>query len=348
MSMDFKEFYRIYASKIEKSMRIFLEEEVKGDFAGKGKIISQFEDIFVASFFGGKKLRGILVALGYYLYMQEDMDDILNPCIAYEIFQTSILLKDDIIDNSLYRRGKLSLYKNIDCIVKNLEQAKGITICLSDYAYGLAFKALLKSNFKLNIKLNALEMMINHINNTEIGQILDINMSFWEGEVSQKEIIDIAYYKTAFYTAIGPLSLGAVLAEVSEETIKQISIFGACLGIAFQIQDDILGIFGDNTGKTMNSDAIEGKKTILYEYIMKKATNSQKDEFSRIYGKKVPSIDIDKIKEIMIDSGALDYAKKMKDKYKQGALEAMMKMNVGTDKTVLLEQLCESFVNRDR
>lgn len=349
MRLYFEEFYKMYQNKIKNKLKEYLEGEIKNNFSRNNKCLEKFDDIFFESFFGGKYLRGVLVAFGYYLFVQEtNIDAILFPCISYEIFQTSILLKDDIIDNSTYRRGKFSLYKGIENIVGDLEQAKGITICLSDYAYGLAIKALLESDFCIERKLLALDMMIDNINNTLIGQILDINMSFRRDSITQDEILSIAYYKTAFYTTIGPFSMGGILAEVSKDKLKQIYNFGTYLGIAFQIQDDILGIFGDRVGKSVKSDIEEGKKTLLYEYTMKNASYIQKKEFASRYGTFVSDSDIDKIKSIIVESGALCHAKKIKEQYKQKALDEVKKMKLDDKKTKMIKQMCERYINRNK
>ena len=125
--------------------------------------------------------------------------------------------------------------------------------------------------------------------------------------------MDIYKLKTSFYTLVGPLSLGMLLGNNSDKEITDIKKFALPLGIAFQIQDDILGIYGENIGKTIGSDIKEFKQTLLYAY-----TKDTKyyNELLKYYGKE--DYDIDKVKEIFINSGALEYAtNKMNELYEE-------------------------------
>ena len=122
--------------------------------------------------------------------------------------------------------------------------------------------------------------------------------------------MEIYKLKTAWYSIIGPFSLGMTLSGVSEENISKIEDFLYNLGVAFQLKDDILGIFGDEKviGKSALSDAIEFKQTMLYAYL---ANNDRKrlEELNKYYGNEsIKEDDLNNIKRIFTESGAYKYS----------------------------------------
>ena len=122
--------------------------------------------------------------------------------------------------------------------------------------------------------------------------------------------------KTAWYSVIGPFCLGLILNGEKEENIKVMENILLDLGVAFQIKDDLLGIYGneDNIGKSTNSDIEEYKQTILYAYTM---TTEYKNELLKYYGTEMNSQKNEKVKEIFINSGAKQYAEtKMSELFK--------------------------------
>lgn len=186
-------------------------------------------DKFIESCQGGKRIRGNLVLLGYKIgnRQQATGKDIVKVAAAYEIMHSSILAHDDIIDQSLTRRGQPSLYKAV-----GIAQA----ITLADLGFFLAIKIIAESNFPE--KNEALKLFSKTMVDTAIGQMLDIQKGLPAGR--QGDPATIRKLKTARYTVVGPLQLGAVLAGASVNLLDQLDQFGENLGIAFQIKDDIL------------------------------------------------------------------------------------------------------------
>lgn len=178
-------------------------------------------DQFIKANKGGKKIRGFLIRLGFELAGGKGKD-ILKIAASYEILHSSILAHDDIIDKSPQRRGQPSLYKSA-----GVEQA----ITLADYGFFLAMKIISESKFKQNLKIKALNLFSQTMIETAIGQMLDIQKG---------DPFTIMKLKTAKYTIAGPLQLGAILAGADQKLIRELGEFGENLGIAFQIQDDIL------------------------------------------------------------------------------------------------------------
>ena len=129
----------------------------------------------------------------------------------------------------------------------------------------------------------------------------------------EENIMLIYKLKTAFYTIIGPFSLGLILGGIEDDKLEEISKFGEKVGIAFQIQDDILGIYSD-MGKVIGSDIKEFKQTILYSYTMK--NEKYKNELLKYYGKEnITDVEIKETRRIFKESGAYEYACSLMDKY---------------------------------
>lgn len=165
------------------------------------------------------------------------------------------------------------------------------------------------------------------------GEIIDVILPFEEQNFRSKEddlvdsIMEIYRLKTAWYTVIGPLCLGMVLAGGADEDMKKIESFAESLGIAFQIKDDILGIYAeeDHIGKNVGSDITEFKQTLLYAYI-----RNQKEYYSnflRYYGKdNLTYEDVNAIRDLFSKSGALAYAEQEMNRYIELAIKSLKSM----------------------
>ncbi len=271
---------------------------------------------------GGKYLRGTLAALGYRTLKDDDSYKYLAT--ALEIFQTSILIHDDIIDNSRFRRGQKTIpvsyaekynkpvYSNMTFETKIQNFSNSMGICIGDLGFYLANQIIVK-NYKNNPNLNELldyynEMVIK----TCKGEMLDVELpfkeEFFETDADlENKIFEIYKLKTAWYSVIGPFCLGLILAGITKEKIRQVETALLNIGIAFQIKDDLLGIYGNEKelGKPVGSDIEENKQTILYSYTM---NTSYKNELKKYYGQKVTSESLQKVRKIFEDSKAKEYA----------------------------------------
>lgn len=269
----------------------------------------------------GKYIRGTLIALGHYLAKNERNKEYLNLAYAYEMFQTSVLIHDDIIDNAKIRRGKETIPRRVCNKYLNemnskeyhndvLAMANSIGICAGDLGFYEANNLIVK-NYASNKNLaKVLELYNNIIIKTIKGEMLDVILPF-KGKynyinVLEKDILDIYHLKTSWYTIIGPFFLGYLLGgkDIDENIYNALNK----IGIAFQLKDDILGIFANSKklGKSNTSDIEEFKQTLLYSHI---CSTEYKDEFLKIYGKKnVSENELQKIRNLLELSGSYEYA----------------------------------------
>ena len=249
----------------------------------------------------GKRIRPFLVKMGFELCNNSYDPRILLPAVSYEVFQSGILIHDDIIDRSELRRGMPSMHKKI-----GEEKA----ICVGDFGLLSSILLCTYSDFSSNIIQKAVCHQIKVFETTIAGQLKDIELSK-KTQVNEADVIEMYHLKTAWYTAIGPLQLGAILAGADKQFISQLYNIGYNIGIAFQIRDDIQGIFGDSakTQKSDLSDMREGKHTILYSHFMCHASELDKQQVERIYGNKQSApTDLEIVRKLLKDVGTYDYS----------------------------------------
>ena len=309
--------------------------------------VERLIDVFKTSCDGGKRLRALLVILGYKLAGNTEIPiDIYKAAASYEIFQTAILIHDDIIDESELRRGK----KTVHVALGNDHLAMSNALCLGDFGIFLSQKVLSKLDIEEKRLLKALRIYNKTLMNTIIGELLDVNYPY-SNHVSEERIIKIAYYKTAWYTIIGPMLLGAILGGASDEKLNLIEKFGEHVGVAFQMKDDILGIFGNEeiVGKSITSDIAEKKLTLLYLYVLEEGNMEQLEIFNTYYGKTdVSEKECQIVKDIMIDLEVVPRVEKMIKDEMKSAKELVDKLTDSDDMEKELDGLIEFLLFREK
>ena len=290
---------------------------------------------------GGKMLRGMLVNLGYQIAVHMNGEAACNAAesdmlaLAFEIFQTGVLVHDDIIDNAGTRRGKITVHRRYEHRLNVRETkmvaagekpgnlAKSAAICVGDLGIYYANKQIV-DNYAQNEHLAALIGYFDDIVLQTIrGELLDVVLPYEiqddkyspeeKKKLLEKSIWDIYYLKTAGYSVIGPLHLGMILGGADEKQMKSLDRVAEDIGIAYQIMDDILGVFADpeKLGKDVGSDITEFKQTILYMYVCTMKPEYE-EELLQIYGKKrISDAELDEVQRIFRESGALAYAREM-------------------------------------
>ena len=333
---NFLKYYLSVKDKFILKMEDYNSLFVKGY---SNRFLEEALEQFVSSNKGGKFLRASLIALGYQSCGNDD-DKYLPLGIALELFQTSILIHDDIIDKADKRRGMdtiplkyQKLYSDpIKCDKSFEDKRKDIgtsmALCLGDMGFYLALQVIAQ-NYKDNENLGR---VLEYYNSVAIktceGEMVDVILPFYEEffdsfDDLESHVMEIYKLKTAWYTVVGPYCLGAILGGLSSDKVQRLEEALLGLGIAFQIKDDLLGIYGDEAhiGKSVTSDVKEFKQTILYSYVV---NTEYKDELLKYYGKDIKVSDMDKIKDIFDKSGAYDYAHKMMDKLFKDSFQTIL------------------------
>ena len=330
----FREFYSQAFARLSKKTAAYNRSLKKDD----NPIIRPFMEDLADLNEGGKMLRGMLVGLGYQIARNaagaEDVDLSVSDALAqtFEMFQTGVLVHDDVIDNAAQRRGKITVHRRyehrlsvrdiqmVSGIEKPQEIAKSVGICVGDLGIYYANK-LLADSYKEEAALGELISYFDDIVIQTIrGELLDVVLPYEiqdpgidemeRAKLLEKSIYDIYFLKTAGYSVIGPLHLGMILGGADKKQMAALDRCAKDIGIAYQIMDDILGVFADPKilGKDVGSDVAEYKQTILYMYV-RTMKPEYSEELLQYYGKKhVTSRDIEEVQRIFEESGALAYA----------------------------------------
>lgn len=226
---------------------------------------------------GGKRFRALCTLLGYATASSGAHDAVIDVAAGLELFHAAALVHDDIMDRSDTRRGRPSMHRAFE--TEFLSPA--VTGDLSHFGVG---SALLGGDMLLALSDELITSGIHACPQTAVttrrefntmrrdvtmGQFLDILEEVaWplrDATGAQEQALHVLTYKSAKYSIEAPLRIGAALGGASEADLEGLSAVGLPLGIAFQLRDDLLGVFGeaDQTGKPVGDDLREGKRTVL-------------------------------------------------------------------------------------
>ncbi|HEY5805844.1 MAG TPA: polyprenyl synthetase family protein [Candidatus Saccharimonadales bacterium] len=313
---------------------------VYGDYVRKttgdlyGRHVQEIEtDVFLDVLGrGGKRIRGSLVMAGYEMCGGTNRPMIIQTARAIEMLHAYILIVDDIQDRSVLRRGKSSAHKMIEVyhkkhLLKGDAAHAGISLALNAALAGAhAAQAILANlDAEPQLRLNVLSITNRTMGITAHGQTLDI-VNELVGQPSEEDIERVLEWKTALYTVINPLHVGMVLAGADCRVTDAITPYGHHAGKAFQITDDILGIFGEekDLGKTPGDDIREGKGTILVLYALKNAPAADKAFLKKSLGNpQLTAEEFETCKQIIEKTGALAYAQERVAKHLSDALASL-------------------------
>lgn len=264
----------------------------------------------------GKRIRPLLFIIGYLGFSKKNDANLYRSAVSWELFHDFMLVHDDIIDKSDTRRGKPSMHAMLNNYLSKFGDIKftgeDLTIVVGDVMYALAIEAFLSLKAEGRLKEKALKKFLEAVIYTGSGEFIELLLGIKDIEkIAKQDIYKIYDYKTAHYSFAAPLSSGAILAGAKQSQIEKLFECAIFLGRAFQIKDDIIGMFGSEKkiGKPILTDLQEAKKTLLVWYAFKKSDAKNKLIMKRILSKKtVSKTDLLKIREIAIKSGALDFA----------------------------------------
>ncbi|MFZ2071387.1 MAG: polyprenyl synthetase family protein [Halobacteriota archaeon] len=346
-----------YQTQINKRLELFLDKKIE-----EASIISNYtrEVAINAKEYtlrGGKRLRPIFFIYGYKCLADDNnIDAITDAAISIELMQSYMLIHDDIMDEDELRRGKPTfhiVYKNI-CehqFGKNkaIKFGENIALLTGDLLEAYGEEVLANSTFKDEYVKNALRKYAEIVKNVGYGQILDM-MSEQKRRITEAEIIMIHKLKTATYTIEGPLQIGAMLAGAEDKDLLIMSDYGTPLGLAFQIQDDILGLFGaeEQIGKPVGSDIREGKKTLLILRALRNCNEAEKEIVTGALGNEHVTIDeIEVIRAIVRETGSLEYSKRLVREKTEQAIQAIERSNFNAEAKEFLVKIADFLGSRE-
>jgi geranylgeranyl diphosphate synthase type I len=316
-----------------------------------------FEEVYNYAM-GGKKSRGALVMLGYQVASGRGPAEIVRSSVAYELIHASFLIHDDVMDRSQLRRHKPTAHVVFAEIGRKLgrEDAEqyGVSMAINagDIGPAIAYNTVCSEDLPPAHVIDAMVCLNQIIISTVMGQFLDVTTSI-EDIPEEEDILRIHQLKTANYTVTGALRFGATLAganqtEEGRRLLDALADFGDPVGIAFQIQDDHLGMFSteDELGKDVSSDLQERKNTLLFLHCLREGTDEQREELLAALGTKAEGQQLARIQRVLRESGATEYSEARARGLVSGAKESIPQVTGDTRTASLLGQLADFVVER--
>ena len=281
---------------------------------------------------GGKRLRPAFAYWGWRGAGGRDSDEIVTAVSALEWVQACALIHDDVMDGSDTRRGQPAMHRRFATLHRGsdwLGDADGfgtaMAILLGDVCLIWADEVLNTSGLPTEALLRGQPVYDEMRTEIMAGQYLDV-LGQVTGDDSVADAMTVVRYKSAKYTVERPLHLGAALAGGPPELMAAYSEYGLPVGEAFQLRDDVLGVFGDpaETGKPAGDDLREGKRTVLVAKTLERATAAQTAHMRQHLGD--PELDdagIAELREVIAASGALAETEKLIAELTDRALAAL-------------------------
>jgi geranylgeranyl diphosphate synthase type I len=269
---------------------------------------------------GGKRLRASLVHYGHRCFSGREIEEVWKVAMCQELVQSFLLIHDDVIDEDDTRRGSWTVHRHYADLHRERYHRRDSThfgesmaILCGDLGLALANEVLGGMVLQAPVRRTILDTMNRMVSHAIYGECMDV-LSEVEDEVSEQDILTIGMLKTASYTVEGPLHMGALLGGAQQGDLERLSRYAVPLGKAFQVQDDILGLFGDEDrlGKPVGSDIREGKKTFLILKALERAKPAEQEYIRRTVGsKEVTEEDVEEIRRLVIETGSLEACNEM-------------------------------------
>ena len=300
--------------------------------------IELYEPIAYILTLGGKRIRPILTLAAYQLF-DNDTKKAFPTAFAIEVFHNFTLMHDDIMDAAPLRRGKQTVHTKYNV---NTGILSGDAMLILAYDYLVSVSEDFKTVTKLIKIFNKVAIEVCE------GQQFDINFEK-RNNVTIPEYINMIKLKTAVLLAAA-LQMGATSAFSSDEDAQHLYDFGLNIGLAFQIQDDILDTFGDAAtfGKKVGGDIIQNKKTYLYLKTMELLPTEQAEELYTLYNSEENDEDI-KIEKVKIFFNSVNIrgeAELLQDDYFQKGMAHLDSVNVSEERKTALRSIAEDLMIR--
>jgi geranylgeranyl diphosphate synthase type I len=297
---------------------------------------------------GGKRLRPAFCYWGWRGAGAPDCQEIIVAAASLELLQAAALIHDDLMDDSNTRRGKPSIHRQFGALLEGAGRpgrwtdfGAAAAILIGDLCLSWC-DAMIESSGIGPIELLRAKPTFQYMR-TELmaGQYLDV-LAQATGGTGVDGALRVIRYKAAKYTVERPLHVGGLLAGGQDPLIETYSAYGLPIGEAFQLRDDILGVFGDpaETGKPAGDDLREGKRTLLVALAFERAGPAQRDLLEQTLGKRMLNDQgVDALRAVLVETGALAAVEELIERLTVEALHALDGRDVAGEARDALREL---------
>ncbi len=282
---------------------------------------------------GGKRFRAAFCYWGFRAVSDDvaDHDALIRACASLEVLHASALVHDDLMDDSDVRRGRPAAHRAFSDEHAGhgwrgdpRQYGAAAAILLGDMLLAWSDELLRTCGMAHDVVRDALALFDTTRSEVVAGQFLDV-----AAQARGADDLDLAMrvlrYKSAKYSIERPLHIGAALAGANASMLQALTSFGLPLGEAFQLRDDLLGVFGDPsvTGKPAGDDLIEGKRTVLVALAAHSAPPDEAAELDTALGTPLDERQVERLRRIINDSGAHARVEAMIEEHAGRALDAL-------------------------
>lgn len=303
---------------------------------------------------GGKRFRPRMVLCAYRSLGGDDLEAAAYIGAAFELLHTALIVHDDVIDHDFMRRGA----PNISGSYRDRATASGSSaraaehsgisaaVIAGDLALFNAYRLIDRSGVADVTRGRLLEVMDDALFASAAGELIDVDFQLAAEIPRVDDILTMERYKTAVYSFECPLQAGAILAGASEQVVATLGDFGREIGIAYQIVDDLLGVFGveAETGKTAIGDLREGKRTVLIAY----ATSTREWEgIAPFVGDpELTAEHAQAVRDVLIGCGARSFAEGLARYYANRALARLAEPHIPAQLRAELHPVADAVLGR--
>ena len=327
----------------------------EGRLAELGPRVSPLLDAIRSLLSGGKRLRAAFCYWGWRGAGGEPSDAAVRACGAVEMFQAAALLHDDVMDASDTRRGLPTAHRRMADLHRDRRWAgsadrfgTAAAVLAGDLCLAWSDEMLACSGVprpQVDAGRDVFDLMRTQLMGGQYLDVLAQALPEAEGGGTTEQARHVIRFKSAKYTVEHPLLLGGTLAGADPELLEAYSAYGLPLGEAFQLRDDVLGVFGDPTvtGKPAGDDLREGKRTVLVAEAFAAATPQQDRVLRDLFAD--PQLDDDgvaRVQQVLVDTGALRAVEARIDELAVAARAALDASSAAEAARPVLEQLVDA------
>jgi len=344
-----------FRARVQSALDTFIEEQATV-LAPLGSDAARLVREAHASVSGGKRFRAAFCYWGHRAVAAEVPDEhaLVRACASLELLHASALVHDDLMDASDTRRGRPATHRLFESEHRGSrwrgdpeQYGAAAAILLGDLLLSWSDELLRRCGLPITQVAPALEVFDRCRAEVIAGQFLDVSVQA-RGRADVDTAMTVLRYKSAKYSIERPLHIGAALAGADETTLGQLSAFGLPLGEAFQLRDDLLGVFGDPeaTGKPAGDDLIEGKRTVLVALALDAAAPAAAALLDRSLGTALDVAQVAELRGIIDESGAHAQVEAVIEELATHAVAALDKADIDDSAREVLRQLASAATQR--
>ena len=343
--------------RVDTALAQFLDERAKSLAAVGPELAPMSEAIRSLVLDGGKRLRPRFAYWGWRSVRDSDDEDagLVTAAASLELLHACALVHDDVMDDSDTRRGRPATHAAFATMHREAGWpgdarvfGSAAAILIGDLLLAWADTMFAGAELDPAAIPRARDIYDDMRQLVMAGQYLDVLVQA-RGDFSIEDALRVAAYKTGKYTVEGPLHLGAAAALATPDVFAALSAYGAAIGEAFQLRDDVLGVFGDpdHTGKPAGDDLREGKRTLLVALAMQAASTVEAELLKHELGDRtMDEAAIAALREVIVSTGALDQVEQRIAQRTDEAREALRTAAISAEARTALDDLAVAATDR--